>query len=158
MKVLKEHDLLPVFELKTIDGKSISPIDYKEKKNMVFLFFDAECSSCIDFLDEVEKRYNDYKEEEAEVFAIGEGPKDHLVDVIGEMDYPFPVLIDKNGTVMSRFTDETPAVFVTDRFGEIRMIFKGEHLPDQQKILDNLDLYELECPECGVPTWPQSIT
>lgn len=157
MKVMNVHSLLPVFKLETIDGKTVSPIDYKEKKNMLFLFFDADCSSCIDFLDSVASRYNDYKEEETEVFAIGEGPKDQLEDMLGDMNYPFPILIDKDGKVKSMFTDKTPAVFLADRFGEIRMTFIGEHLPDQDKILDNLDLYELECPECGVPSWPQGV-
>jgi peroxiredoxin len=146
--------MAPDFRLESDSGEMISPEDYREKKNLVLIFFDAGCGECSDFLKGIADRYQDYVDANAEVLAIIEGSKDDKHDISERMNLPFPILADPDRHVLGKYADKTPAIFVTDRFGEIDLIFLEDHLPDQNKILDRLQLSELECPECGVPTWP----
>ena len=152
MEKLQEHDRLPLFELRSDTDQTVGPQDFKEKKNLVLVFFDLDCTDCNDFLDEMSERYEDYQSENAEILAIGEGPLDRIKQVANARSLPFLVLADPDGNVLKMFSDSTPAIFVADRFGEIRMT-RGKddsHFPDQDKIIDRLDLAELECPECSV--------
>jgi len=151
----KEGDMLSGFRLQSAAGETLGPQDYKEKKNLVVVFFDPRCAPCTDFLSDMAARYEDYTEMDAEVLAVGGGSLDEVREVAASRGLPYPVLADPDGHVRSRYSGVVPAVFVADRFGEIRLVRAedGEHLPDQTAILDRLALIELECPECGVPTW-----
>lgn len=157
MEPLKERELLPSFRLESIGGESIGPSDFKGKKNLVILIFDLECGQCTDFLCEAAGRYDDYKDLNADILAVGEASVMELKQFTDDMHLPFPVLADPDGTIGSRYSNRRPMIVVTDRFGEIRLVGiaeDGEELPDQDKVLTRLHLIELECPECGVPTWP----
>ena len=48
--------IIPDFRLQTVDGRVISPTDYKEKKNLVVLFFDPRNSCDWEMLAEVKRR------------------------------------------------------------------------------------------------------
>lgn len=155
MEKLLEHDRIPNFLLKSVEDRMVGPQDYKEKTNLLIVFFDLDCEECNDFLDDIAERYEDYKNENAEVLAIGEGSLEEVLETASARSLPFPILADPDGHVLNEFADSTPAVFVADRYGEIRMTRskEDEHFPDQERIIQQLDLAELECPECGVPTW-----
>jgi len=155
MEKVKEREMLPGFRLQSIKGNAISPADYRAKKNLALLFFDAACISCRDILDDFARRYDDYQDAVSEVLVIGKGSMDEVLRAVADKDLPFPVLVDTSGEVLNRFADTTPAVIVADRFGEIRIMMSGDDIDAsvQDRILDRLNLIELECPECGVPTW-----
>lgn len=53
--------------------------------------------------------------------------------------------------------DNSPAVYVTDRFGEIFMEWRtaaGDALPAVPEVTRTLRQISLLCPECGFPEWP----
>ena len=157
MTLVKEHDLLPIFQLHSGTGDMVGSQDYRGKKGLVVIFFDPDCDSCNDFLYEIGERYSDYQSMDAEVLAIGEGSVDEIREIVDDPTIPFPILADPDNNVLGHYADSTPAIFVADRYGEVRAVVKpkaNEHFPDQAVILSNLELAELECPECGVPTWP----
>jgi peroxiredoxin len=159
MELIKEHNVLPIFKLESGEGQMLGPDDFKEKKALVLVFFDTDCVPCNDFLDDIAARYDEYKAENAEVLAIGEGSIDKVREIANARSLPFPVLADTDGHVMRMFAETVPAIIVADRFGEVRFTRSvkedGDHFLDQEFILNQIDLTELECPECGVPTWPQ---
>lgn len=156
MKMPKEKHMMPSFHLESVDGKSIGPSDYKEKLNLLIYVFDINCGPCLDFLKEASGRYDDYKELNAEILAIAEGSTDVIKDVAQKLNLQFPVLIDADGSILKQYSLTAPAVFVADKFGEIELMAakEGEHLPDHDEILNTIELAEIECPECGVSTWP----
>jgi peroxiredoxin len=152
MEKLKEHSLLPVFELESTEGEKFSPQQFKEKENLVVVLFDTQCIDCVNFLKELADNYQDYKDEETEILAIGMGTMDELKKIKHDNHLPYPLLFDKDAHIIGTYAESSPAVYVTDRFGEIRYA-SYEHFPEQQDVLNQLGLVELECPECGVPTW-----
>ena len=156
MELVKEQEMLPDFRLESAGGGMLGPQDYKEKKNLVVVFFDPACAPCGNFLSDVAARYDNYRDTNTEILAIGEGSLDEVRDATSGRQLPFPVLADSDGHVLRKYSDSTPAVFVADRFGEVRLVRsaeEGKHFPDQPTILSRLELIEFECPECGVPTW-----
>ena len=159
MDMIKEHDVIPFFKLESSEGQVLGPDNFKEKKALVLVFFDADCVNCSDFLSDIAGRYDDYKQENAEILAIGKGSIGAVRRIASDKSLPFPVLADTDGHIAEMFAETLPAVVMTDRFGEVRLTRsakkEGEHFLDQEFILNRIDLTELECPECGVPTWPQ---
>lgn len=157
MERLKERELLPGFRLKSVDGTLIGPQDYRERKNLVLVFFDIDCEPCGRFLEDAMHRYDDYLEQNAEILVIGNAPESDLRDLVKGLRLPFPVLSDPEGVVLDEYSNGVPTVIVTDRYGEIKMVERmdnGKMLPNQDKILSQLDLIEMQCDECGVSTWP----
>src|SRR5207302_1056157 len=79
--------------------------------------------------------------------------------------WAFPVLVD-DGAHIHRNVGATdaagrpaPAVFVTDRFREIYAAYlsgQGSALPGAKEILEWLVFVNIQCPECGVPEWPDA--
>lgn len=155
MERVKERDMLPGFRLESINGKTFNPSDYRGKKNLVLVFLDAACVPCRDMLDDFAARYPEYQDAVTEILVIGVGSADEVSGAVEGKNLPFPILADPNGDVLRLYTDQSPAIFAADRYGEIRVALSGDDVQtsNQDLILDKLDLAELECPECGVPTW-----
>lgn len=157
MDQLKVGELLPDFQLETSGGDLISPQNYKGKKNVVVVIFGVRCEECKEFLTRAAERYREYQEANAEIIAVGEATAEAVRELASEMQLPFPVVADPNGVAGTRYKTRRSAVIVADRFGEIRLAEypgEGQRPPDQERIITRLELNELECPECGVPTWP----
>lgn len=151
------NHLLPAFKLRSTDNEDISPWDYKGIKNLVMLFFDPRRSTDLETLAELRSRYHDIADDNGEVLAIASGPFDELKQCIGTIDIPFPLLSDADDRVRRQYGVTGPSVFVADKFGELKL--QSTVAPDVDSTLNAalavLDLSELECPECGVSTWPQ---
>lgn len=148
--------MIPDFRLESTDGRMISPIDFKEKKNLLILFFNPRSSCELEALALIEKRYSEITEENGEVLAIASGPIEETKDCMQAMHAPFPILSDAHAEAMCVYCAVQGEVFVADKYGELKMV---EPLcRDTDKMLDKaistMDLIELECPECGVSTWP----
>lgn len=148
--------LIPEFKLLTSNGLVIDPTDFKQKKNLVIYFFDVHKSESWEMLAMLRQRYNEFKDANAEVLAISPGSMEEIQDCVSSMNLPFPVLCDSNGEVAAAYAATKPALFVADRYGELKMF--SEVTSDNietviESALSTLDLVELECPECGVPTW-----
>jgi len=148
--------LIPEFKLLTPDGKVIDPTDFKQKKNLVIYFVDVHNSTSWEMLAMLRQRYHEFKEANAEVLAISPGSMEELHDCVSSMSLPFPVLCDSNGDVTSAYSVTKPTLFVADRYGELKTFSEvtSENIETViESALSTLDLVELECPECGVPTW-----
>ncbi len=157
MEQLKERELMPGFRLHSVRGDIVGPDDYRGQKNLLLVFFAIECEECGQFLEDAAERYDDYVEANSEILVIGDAPESDLRDISEGLHLPFPVLSDPEGVVLNQYTNGIPTLIVLDRYGEIKMIKRlanGEHIPDQDQLLTQLQLNELECPECGVTTWP----
>ena len=150
--------LVPVFDLESIDGKKASPWDFKERKNLLLFFFRAEESDDWDTLALLKQRAQDFSEISTEVMVIGRGTFGELEECVGSLNLPFHILFDEDGKAAEHYGVSGAAIFATDRFNMLR--FKSEVTSDiADKVIDKaftvIDLAELECPECGVTTWPE---
>ncbi len=156
---LEMEQVIPDFILPSLSGKQVSPRDYKQKSNLVILYLNLQqCEGCVDYLKEFADNYHVYRELETEIIAVCPQPISELQSKLGSMGFPFPVLSDETCEVGQTYLGGQPGeklaggVFVTDRFGALRamMVARSENeLPNQQSILDWLNLIEMECPECG---------
>jgi peroxiredoxin len=157
MEQLKEHELLPGFRLRSVDGDVIGPEHFRGKKSVVLFLFDIGCDECGGFLEEAADRYADYEEANAVIIVVGNAPEGDLRQIRDSLDLPFVLLSDPEGVVLNEYSGGLPTLLVADRYGEIRIVGQlsdSGHLPDQNEILSQLQLIEIECPECGVPDWP----
>lgn len=154
---LAHGSLIPPFELMSIDGKKYSLWGYKEKHGLVIIFFDPTKSSDLEALSEVNHRYHEIADENAEVLAIGSGPSEQLNECIASIHFKFPILSDADGEAAGSYSATESMIYVVDKYGELKMQVpvSGDLDATLNKAIDALDLTELECPECGVTTWPE---
>ena len=154
---LELNHLVPDFKLESVDGKRVSPTDYKERKSLVILFFNPRNSCDLEMLAEVRHRYEEFADSNAEVLAIASGPMEEVKDCMNALNLPFPLLHDANKEAICAYCVTESMVFVADKYGELKM--QGSLCGAIDETLDQvasaLELIELECPECGVPTWPK---
>ena len=151
------NQLAPGFSLESTDDQTISPWDYKGKKGLVMLFFDPRDSRDLAVLSEIRRRYREITDASAEVLAIASGPKVELMECAEGMDLPFPLLSDADNDARSRYGVSATSVFVTDRFGELKMDLEVPEDLDAalDAVISTLELADLECPECSVAVWPE---
>lgn len=158
-RALKMEKVVPDFILPSLDGKQVSPRNYRQRSNLVLCYLDLDrCADCTGFLKEMADNYHVYVELETEILVVAPQSISDLQGRLGSMGLPFPVMSDEGGDVGRVYLDgrfqEKPVgcVFVTDRFGALReeIVAKTDSdLPNQASILDWLNLIEMECPECG---------
>jgi len=148
--------MVPDFRLESADGRVVSPMDFKEKKNLVIIFFDARQSNDLATLAEVKHRYHEFADANAEVLAIAAGPLEEFRMCSKALRLPFPLLSDLRNEATCAYCVAGPMVFVADRSGELQMQSDLAEMVDEKldEALSTLELIEIECPECGVPTWP----
>ncbi len=157
---LEMEKVVPDFILPAVSGKQVSPREFKQRANLVIVYLDLDrCGKCVDYLRELADNYHVYRELETEIIAVSPQSISDLQSKTGTMGLPFPVLSDEQGQVRRVYLESQASrliggIFVTDRFGALRaqILAQGEaDLPNQQTILDWLNLIEMECPECGPP-------
>jgi len=155
---ISAETIIPFFNLPSSKGGYVKPWDYKQRKHLVLYFFGrADCAECRETLKGFAENYNHYKRLNAEVLAIGTDSIDGLTKLADELSLPFPVLSDEDGETANRYTyvnPETkapfPSIFIADKYGSLEeeWIVKAENeLPDQDKLIYILELFELRCPE-----------
>lgn len=147
---------VPDFRLETVEGRTISALDYKDRKNLVIVFFNPRNSGDLTILAELRRRYHELADANAEVLSIASGSTEDLCQAGKVLRLPFPLLADVRLEATCAYCVAGAMVFVADRYGELRM--QSDLSTDVDETLDEvqstLELIEIECPECGVSTWP----
>ncbi len=161
---LELKKVVPWFELISTQNKKISVWDYKQKRNLIILFFrNVESQSSQKYLLELNTGYKDFVELKTEIVAISSDYIESLKKFADKLDILFPMLSDENGEVINKYTykDDSgkypmPSIFITDRFGALyyQTIAQDEsELPDKNALLDWVDFIERQCPECPFNAW-----
>lgn len=156
--------LLHDFGLRSTEGKEVRISDYRSRGNLVVIAA-GRCDdrAVLSVIQELARRYFEVLEEEASVILVVHGSRHSALLLRGRHRLPFVVLADEDGGVhrLLGAVDEVgelrPAVYVTDRFGEIFAAFRtadGEQLPEGSEILSWLEFVNRQCPECFPPEWP----
>ena len=63
--MLHTRQLIPPLTLHAPDGRTLRAWDFKQKKNLVIAFLDADCISCEEFVRRLAARASDLREKEA---------------------------------------------------------------------------------------------
>lgn len=123
----------PSFVLKTIDGKDISLASLKGKVVLID-FWATWCGPCISSFPTLQKLYERYASDpRVAILAVnsweekkGEERKTHVKDFLTKNKYTFPVVIDEDNAVITKYGVEgIPTKFYVDPEGNIRFSMVG---------------------------------
>lgn len=99
---LQEPQILPDLLLPSSTGREISPRQYRQRNNLVLLFFGADGVRCRALLADLGARYGEYRDLDTEVLAITGQPPGTAERLAHEMRLPFPVLSDPNHRLLGK--------------------------------------------------------
>ena len=157
----KGHRLREFELLSALDGV-VHLSDYRGRANVVLILSDRR-SETSELLSDIAARYSEIKDEEAEVLVLIPMSRPQAAEIKKRLGLPCPVLADEDwrihrqlGAVDTQGNDSA-AVYVTDRFGEVFGAYRtsgGQSLPRVADILNWLEFINAQCPECEPPEWP----
>ena len=123
----KKYPKAPEFTLTDLNNKKVSLSDYKGKYVMIN-FWATWCSACKSELPDLEKFYNENKNnKDFKLLTIDVGEnKDVVEKFMKENKYNFDVLLDKNTEVSYDYTATAlPTTVLIDKEGYIKKIILG---------------------------------
>ncbi len=134
----------PAFELKTLEGKTVSNKDVLGKPTLL-IFWAPWCHVCQKELPKAAKMYEEFKGRGFEILAIGFADTEKSIKKYVRSNpetFPYPVLYDKGDLVSRRYgVTGTPTLFLLNKKGEVEVPFRGGGLighPKFQEIVTGL--------------------
>ena len=127
------------FALQSTDGKTVHLSDYLGKDVVLIDFWSTTCDPCMTEMPHLVDLYKKHKDKGFVVLAVSLDGPESLADVnrvVHDKDMIFPVLLDQETTVVSRFNPkkEMPFAVLIDRSGKI-IHKKPGYQPGDEKIL-----------------------
>ena len=120
---LEKGNKAPDFELLTLEGEKVSISDF-EGKNVILNFWATWCKPCEKEMPELEKVYQQNKDEVTVVavnFTVSEKNVESVQSYIKQGGYTFPVLLDQKNKANSGFEVLSyPTTYFLDENGIIR--------------------------------------
>jgi peroxiredoxin len=134
----------PNFTLTTTTGENVSLSDYLGKKVILVDFWATTCAPCMVELPHIVQIYEKYKEKGFIVLAVaGDGPETRAqVDAeVHAKKMTFPVLLDEETTVISRFSPKKDMPFwvLIDRSGNVVKKKNGYDPGDEKKLAEEIE-------------------
>jgi AhpC/TSA family len=160
--VLPNRQLIPPLTIHAPDGRTVRAWDYKQKKNLVIAFLDANCEPCEEFLFALIASATALREKDALALLVFlEQPARWLTDSL-----PAEIIVgsDIPGRSARAFLGDDAfasggfvrgGVFVTDRYGELfaQWTIERHTFPAISHIRSALDHVQMACDECSTPLW-----
>jgi peroxiredoxin len=155
----KRGELMHDFVLTSARGERVQLSDYRGRQNLVLILAGH---GELGLLKDLAQRQRALRSEQAQALAVVAGTKADAARIQQETQAPFAVLADPDGQVHASMGaikngEPAPALYTTDRFGEVFAAFRmaeGRSLPDAEDILDWLGFVNSQCEECNPPEWP----
>lgn len=125
--VLQVGDEAPDFVLTDMNGERHQLSEYKGQG--VFLnFWGTWCKPCEREFPLMDKQYQEVKDQGLQILAVNIGESNFAVQkFIDRLDLTFPVLIDRNKSVMETYNiNPLPTTFLVNPEGKIEKIITGE--------------------------------
>ncbi len=116
----------PDFSLETLDGETVNLSDLRGQAVLVN-FWATWCPPCRAEMPAIQQLYEQYQDQGFTVLAVDLQESEAQVTAFAEqMGLTFPILIDPNGQVFSRYQVRAlPSTFFVDRNGLIQEIALG---------------------------------
>lgn len=161
--MLHTRQLIPPLKLRTSEGRTVRAEDFKQKKNLVIAFLDADCGPCDEFLSRFALRGGELHQKEAVALVSFLGPPP--LALAGRLPEEIIAGSDMSGRGARAFLGEdafssrglvSGGIFVADRYGELFAQWRvtRHEFPSIDEIFSWLDQIEIACEECFVPHWP----
>lgn len=151
---------LPVLPLRAPTGETFDLAAWRGR-NSLLLVLAAEGERAALLLHDLALRHADFKEEETRILGVLHGPEEAAQTVAGQRGLPFPLLPDPDAAVHRALeaadsSGAYPAVFITDRYGEIYAAWAGPdaEIPAAGELLEWARFINIQCEECFPPEWP----
>jgi peroxiredoxin len=127
------------FALQSTEGKTVHLSDYLGKDVVLIDFWSTTCAPCMTEMPFLVDLYRKHKDKGFVVLAVSLDGPESLADVnrvVHDKDMIFPVLLDQETTVVSRFNPkkEMPFAVLIDKSGKI-IYKKPGYQPGDEKIL-----------------------
>ena len=147
--LLEAGQIIPAFTLPGTDGMPHSPWTYKQREHLLLLLIRSTTSGeTRGLLRAFARAYKALREEECAILAISADTVFANLQVQEELHLPFPLLADREGEVISRYTlwDKAhemviPSIVLADRYGAVYQQWVEEreaNLPGIEEILESL--------------------
>jgi peroxiredoxin len=122
-----ESSPAPDFTTTDLDGNAVSLSDYRGSP-VVLNAWATWCGPCRMEMPDLEKLYQEYKDQDVIVLAVNMGePQNRVAGFIKDGGYTFPVLLDESMSAVGRpyRISSIPATFFIDREGKLASIRVG---------------------------------
>lgn len=122
----------PEFVAKEANGKPVRLADFKNKKNVVMVFYQGSfCSVCAAQLSNIQSHLTDFKNQDAEILAISADDNAHALTTVGENGLTFHVIPDTDKKIIKQYGVGNiskkgiawPSLFVVDKKGMVQFNF-----------------------------------
>lgn len=152
--MLPVKQTIPPLTLHVSDGRTVHAWDFKQKKNLVIAFLDADCEPCSEFLQRLKGKASELRAKESVMLVVYlETPLHAVAD-----ELPAEIIVgsDVSGRGARAFLGDDAlsslglgrrGVFVTDRYGELaaQWIPKDHEFPAVGEIFACLSHLESIC-------------
>lgn len=148
---MRLRGLVPPFQLPSSTGGATGPGPLRSKYNLVLAFVGGG-EGTEGYLRELARAYPSMLDEQARVLAVVVAGPDEAKHRAGEMQLPFALLADQEGSTTARMVGSgtLAALCVADRFGEVYCLETGQsaaELPPVRTALEWLQYIQAQCPE-----------
>jgi peroxiredoxin len=125
--MLKIGDPPPSFTLQDLEGKMVTPADFKGKA-VVMHFWADWCTYCLEEMPVLDGLYRQYRDRGLMIYAVNVGQgRDAAKAFVQKMKVAYPVLLDSDSrTAKSYGVLGLPRTFFIDRKGNIKYKLLGE--------------------------------
>ena len=126
VELLQVGDDAPDFVLTDLEGNSHKLSDYKGQG--VFLnFWGTWCEPCVEEMPAMERQYQQYEKQGVHVLSVNIAQsKMEVSSFRNQLDLTFPIVIDKNKSVMEAYNVTwLPATVLVNPEGKIEKIYTG---------------------------------
>jgi peroxiredoxin len=132
------------FALQSTDGKTVHLSDYLGKDVVLIDFWSTTCDPCMVEMPHLVDLYRKHKDKGFVVLAVSLDGPESLADVnrvVHDKDMIFPVLLDQETTVVSRFNPkkEMPFAVLIDRSGKVIHKKPGYQPGDEKALAEEVE-------------------
>jgi peroxiredoxin len=122
----------PPFNLMTIDGTHFNLSEINDAP-LIINFWASWCPPCRAEMEDFQKAYQEFAQEDLVIAAINATNQDSLQDVnnfVQTYQLTFPILLDTDGSVLLAYNVHAlPTTYFVDRHGKITNVFVGGPIP-----------------------------
>ena len=100
---LEKGQTMPDFKVEDIFGNKISSNQYKGKNLMISFYRYASCPLCNLRIHELKEKYEYFKGKKLSILAFFQSPKESILEFVGKLDAPFPIIADPERNIYKKF-------------------------------------------------------